>query len=356
MIRAICLCALLLAECTFTNVRAQEPERPGQAASIKRAVFARQRLWLLSDAGALSSVVDGGDQRIVEHLPETVLDMCVRSGAPLIVTGRQGDGEAWTLYRRDAGEWQQELKISRSKDVLHALNCSASQTTLLTSTRLIDIVAGVPRTTSLRKLVKRGGIASVYSLGDQFFVGFNAGEWGGGLVRIDRSTGVVRKIESNSSGESCGGPLNTECDPVHGIAAAPWNSRCVVVAIGLVHFLSHGRLAEVCGDTVKRLYFQPLELDSRWGVAPDATRRDDEPISTVAFFGIERVGDALWAVGIDGLYRITQSGLAEHVPLPEFKSADGVPVSFDIASLVLVGTEINRRRSVSGTVPMLVAR
>jgi len=31
----------------------------------------------------------------------------------------------------------------------------------------------------------------------------------------------VSAIERNTSGELCGGPLNTECDPVNGIAAEP---------------------------------------------------------------------------------------------------------------------------------------
>lgn len=357
MIRAICLTAVLVVECILASASAQEPARPGQEAFIKRAVFAQQRLWLLSDSGALSSIVDQGDERIVEHLPEPALDLCVQNGDPLIVTGQQDRGKGWTLRRWHAGEWQQELTVSRSRDILLALSCSAPQTTLLTSKRLIDVVAGVPKSTLLLGFAIGGAIASVHNLGDQFFVGFNGGEWGGGLTRIDRRRGTIRRIESDYASEiPCSGPLNASCDPVNGIAAAPWNSRCVVVAIGLVHFLSHGRIAEVCGDTVKRLYFMPLKIDDRMGPDPGVTRGEGEPFSTVAFFGIERVGDALWAVGIDGLYRITQSGLGERVPLPEFKNADGVYVSFDGPGLVLVGTEVNRRRSVSGTVPMLVPR
>lgn len=356
MIRAICLSALLLVDCILTSASAQELERPGQEAFIKRAVFAQQRLWLLSDSGALSSIVDRGDERIVEHLPEPVLDVCVQNGDPLIVTGQQRRGTVWTMRRWRAGEWQPELTISRSTDMLLALSCLRTHATLLTSNRLIDVVAGVPKVTSLRKPVKGGAIASVHDLGDHFFVGFNAGEWGGGLIRIDRRRGTISRIESNLSGDLCGGPLNTDCDPVNGINVEPWNSSCVVVAIGLVHFLSHGRIAEVCGNTVKRLYFRPYEIDSRLGIDTGVMRDQDEPISTVAFFGIERVGDALWAVGIDGLYRITQSGTSEPVPLPVFKNTDGVNVSFDIPGLVLVVTQVNQRRSVSGAVPMLVPR
>jgi hypothetical protein len=351
----VTLLALWLAIAVVAVASAQEPERPGQEAFIKRAVFAQQRLWLLSDAGALSSIVDGGDNRIVEHISE-VLDVCVQNGDPLIVTGRMDRGEVWTMQRWRAGEWQPELTISRSRDILLALNCLPIQATLLTSTRLIDAVGGVPQVTSLRKPVKAAPIASVHDVGDQVFVGFNAGEWGGGLIRIDRRRGTIKRIESKSSSEWRDGPLDTELDPVNGITTAPWKPGCVVAAIGLVHFVSHGRIVEVCGDVVKRLYFRPYEIDPRWGLDPDPRPGAVEPFSTVAFFGIERVGEVLWAVGIDGLYRITQSGASEPVPLPVFKNVDGVNVSFDVPGLVLVGTLVNQRRSVSGAVPMLVRR
>src|SRR6185295_5454288 len=112
-------------------------------------------------------------------------------------------------------------------------------------------------------------------------------------------------IERNASGELCGGPLNTGCDPVNGIVTAPWKPTCVVAAIGLVHFESSGRLVEICGDTVRRLFFRPLAR----GAPRQNTSTDDEKDSaTVAFFGLTRVGEEVWAVGIDGLYRMDAKG------------------------------------------------
>lgn len=111
MIRSVCVSALLLVECMFTGVCAQEPERPGQEAFIKRAVFAQQRLWLLSDAGVLSSVLDRGDKRNVDHLPEPVLDLCVQNGDPLVVAGQQSGGEAWALPNRSTQGNDQEDRV-----------------------------------------------------------------------------------------------------------------------------------------------------------------------------------------------------------------------------------------------------
>src|SRR5689334_11276646 len=109
--------------------------RDGEA-FIMRAVFAQQRLWLLADSGVLSSIIEGGDERIIEQLPEPVLDICVQNGDPFVVTGHQGTGATWTRRR---------AKVSVTEN-------------------------------AHRARARRGG----YSLGDHVFVGINAGEWGGG--------------------------------------------------------------------------------------------------------------------------------------------------------------------------------
>jgi len=183
------------------------------------------------------------------------------------------------------------------------------------------------------------------------FVGHNLGEWGGGLIRIDRGTGAVVRIERNDSGDLCGGPLNSECDPVNGIAATLGNPGCVVVAIGLVHFKPHGRLVEVCGEQVRRLYFKPVGTDRN-----ASRRKRDEPFSTIAFFGLAHSGESLVAVGIDGLYRLHPDGTVTFASLPAFRSVGDIRVSFAVRDVILVFTEVNRRRSISGAVPMLVPR
>ena len=46
----------------------------------------------------------------------------------------------------------------------------------------------------------------------------NAGEWGGGLQRIDVATGATSSVERRDSAELCAGPLNSDCDPNSNIA------------------------------------------------------------------------------------------------------------------------------------------
>ena len=291
---------------------ATDPERPGQSSFLTRAVFADGRLWVLSDAGDLSSVTEARDARIAEALPEKAFDLCARDGHPLVITGANGNGSMWTLRQRTEGSWSVAAAIPTEGDGLLAMDCTANKVTLLTSRRLIDVDGRSAITLSGR--LGQARVSSTYGTPDQVFVGLSAGEWGGGLRRIDRRTGNITVIERNSTGELCGGPLNTSCDPVTGIAAEPWNPDCIAATIGLVHMQPHGRVVEVCGDRVQRLYDKPYGNNRSAG-----RNKDDAPFISVAFFGLARDGDAVLAVGIDGIYRIGPGGAAQ-VPLPHFEN------------------------------------
>lgn len=62
------------------------------------------------------------------------------------------------------------------------------------------------------------------------------------------------------------------------------------------------------------------------------------------------------AVGIDGVYRFDGSAKPKVIPLLKFEVIGNVGVSFDLPDVVLVLTEINQRRSMSGAIPLLVPR
>jgi hypothetical protein len=332
---------------------AVEAERPGQESSLTRAVFAEGRLWVLSEAGVVSSVMEGRDTRDVAPLPDKALDLCVRGGHPMVITGAEGrgsvwaqPGSVWALHQFGEGVWSAAATIATEGDGLLALDCTANRVTLLTTRRLIDLDGNRQSAVTLSGKLGGGLIGATYGTPDQFFVGFNAGEWGGGLRRIDRRSGGITEVERNATGDLCGGPLNASCDPVNGMVADPWKSDCVLVAVGLVHMMPNGRVVEVCGDQVQELYSKPNRSP---GGAFD-------PFGTVAFFGLARDGDTVQAAGTDGIYRIGPEGAAEIVPMPRFKDIAGVHVSFELPQIVLVLTTVNQHHSVSGAVPLLVPR
>jgi len=351
-VKWIALLVVFVAAPSALRASTVEPERAGQESSLVRAVFSDGELWVLSDAGQLFRISEGRDTPVEVSLPEPALDLCQFGGRPAVITCSRTGCASWTLRQWDGEKWSAKSTLPTARDDLIALSCDANKVSLLTGRRFIELDAQKPRTIVLSEKLQ-AGLAAVHATQDRVFVGINRGEWGGGLRRIDRRTGEVRVVEHNVTGELCGGPLNTGCDPVNGIAGAPWRPGCVVVAVGLVHFAPHGRLVQVCGDRVERLYFKPYGNRSPAG---RSRGKDDEPFETVAFFGLIREGETLWAAGIDGIYKAENGKVTFSAPLPPFKKVGGFHVSFALPEFVLVLTSVNQRRSISGNVPMMVPR
>lgn len=330
-----------------------EPVRPGQENSIKRAVFAEGRLWLLSDAGELWTVreEEEGARRVAA--PDPVMDLCVQQGRVVTIAAPRQRNAAWTVRRWAGSDWEALSVVRPDKEGLAAIACETQSVLVLTTARLVTLTDAKATVLRLSQRVPARFIGASLATPGMLFVGINAGEFGGGLMRIDRRSGEVVSITSNESGDLCGGPLNKECDPVNGLAVSPASPDCVAAAIGLVHMLSHGRIVEVCGTRVTRRYYQPLCPDEM----PSATRPEDpEPHCTVAFFGLARTGDGLLALGVDGLYQLDKSWVGHRSPLPVFKSYGPFRVSFDAPGYVLVVTSANQRFSLSGATPLVAVR
>jgi hypothetical protein len=117
-----------------------------------------------------------------------------------------------------------------------------------------------------------------------------------------------------------------------------------------MHMSEHGRIVEVCGDEVTRLYYNadPGAVAMGKGI--------DEPFETVAFFGLASSQDVIWAFGADKLYRIDENGDAATAPMPAFEQIGNIQVSFAMPDFVLVLTDVNQRRSLSDSTPILVPR
>lgn len=359
---AICAAFFVTVACSNVSPSDQlEPVREGQETFISRAVFAEGRLWLLSDGGQMFTLTEQADERTEVVLPDPALELWLWDGKPAIATCPRTNCENWALRRWLNGAWHIEAIVPNWNDDLLAVN-SDGATTLLTSRRIATLVNGATSTVTLSIPLRNdppvspldyARVTSVAFTAQNLYVGLNAGEWGGGLRSIDRNTGTIAVVESNASGDLCGGPLNTECDPVNGVIVEPGKPHCVVAAIGLVHMATRGRIVEVCGAAIRRIYFKPFDDGS--GKSP-ILEGQDEPFSTVSFFGLIRHQDDKWAVGIDGLYRFGLEGAPQIVSLPKFKAVGGVYVSFDLPDIVVVLTDINSRNAVSGSTPMLVSR
>jgi len=331
---------------------ALEPARPGQENSIKRAVFAADNLWLLSDSGELWTVGEFTRDAQRQKLQEPASDICVQNGAPVIVTAPRAGASVWTLRRRVGAQWTTVGTTAIRQEGLVGLFCAADSLLVLTSQRLIEVRGAHQSALNLSNRVPSRPISVSLATPTQLFVGQNAGEWGGGLQSIDRRTGQVRAIEGNVSGELCGGPLNADCDPVNGLAPVPWKPGCVVAAVGLIHMSSHGRLVEVCNDLPKRLHYEPCPSRAP---EPKTQSKSDEPFCTEAFFGVVAKRDALMALRTAGITTLDREGNAARTSLPAFKPHGPFEVSFT-PDAVFVRSSANERQSLSGPTPLMVSR
>jgi hypothetical protein len=182
--------------------------------------------------------------------------------------------------------------------------------------------------------------------GNSAYVGINMGEWGGGLQKVDLKTGAVISVERRDTKALCSGPLNSDCDPVTGVISDPQYKDCVLAAIGLVHFLSHGRILRVCGERVS-VVFENSKIKEFNGRKIEVSD---------AFFGIASAEDGFWAVTPKALYSFGADG-GTHVrhPLPKLKAVSGIYMNRDLPGIIVIRTDVNWAVSVSGYTPLIVA-
>src|SRR5229473_2868079 len=206
------------------------------------------------------------------------------------------EGKLW--LRGIIGSRKDFARFSSSeKDEPLALVNSVSDSVVLSmqSIRIFSVDKHTWRQIKLKGKL-RGGFqetADSPPSGDSVYVGFNTGEWGGGLQRVDLRTGVISDVERRDTKELCAGPLNSACDPVTGVIPDPQNKDCILAAVGLVHMLSHGRILRVCGKDVSLVFEKSFKVDGFKG--------EWEMIE--AFFGlVPAVDGGFWAITSEALY------------------------------------------------------
>jgi len=318
------------------------------------------RLWLRGtmaknpsgdDSGGLVSVALQDQSRHVEF-DQGVYD------------ARKFDGKLWVLRRLTPKEPEFVVSFSEgngfqdlakfqatNRDVPIALLNSAGFPVVL-SERTLRVFA--PDTRSWHVVEMKGehlrlgvqvSIASPDN-GGSTYIGFNRGEWGGGLQQVSLQTGTVSNVERRDTKRPCDGPLNSDCDPVTGVISDPSNKNCVVVSVGLVHlFTSKGRILRVCDQQVNVITEVPLRDSS-----------DKYVKQTEAFYGLKPAADGgFWAITWRALYHYTATAERDgEYPLPKLQPVSGIYISRDIPGTIILKTDVNWAVSTSGYTPLVV--
>jgi len=358
-ITALLLLFLTPAVCAYAGSPRPQTEHTDKGLNdrIAEGISLQDRLWLRGvlvsrkdSSGALISLGLADNSREV-HFQRGVLAMS-KEGNSLWVLRQPapGIGEfVLSVWKNDRFEDVEKFN-SNAKDKPFALQ-NADHKLILFSPEKIRILSldnnrweMLPLKGKLRNGLQKTTTAT--GNGKAVYIGFNTGEWGGGLQRVDLATGQVADVQRRDTKQLCAGPLNKDCDPVTALVPDPRNADCIFAAVGLVHMMSEGRILRICRDEVST-FFEKTEKYS-FG--------DKEITMTQPIFGLAVSSDgSLWAISPESLYRLGPDGNErEKFALPKPATVSGVHLSRGLQGMIVVWTDANWAVSVSGFTPLLV--
>jgi len=193
---------------TSSVASTSEEGQLGQDRFIKRAAWAADRLWLLTETGTLSNVAPGEINRRTEATSGPVADICVAGTAPNILGA---DGQLSRLKQRF---WYAMERLDLNEEAVQALSCTEQRMIAVSRNRLMVSAGGRQRVITLSTPLTGPIVRTApFDTGTTLFVGLAKGQWRGGLKRIDTITGTVNEVPG------LGGPING-VGPVPGRPAA----------------------------------------------------------------------------------------------------------------------------------------
>jgi hypothetical protein len=323
--------ALYLAQCGLAST-------PYESFVPYRAVWAHDRLWFLAGGGRLLSLREDEGAPVLEPLNDSVLELTVHERTLHAIATVGSSGRGWSVLRRVDSGFESVAEISIADDGLVGLASSPTGIVLVTTRRLLDIGGGKVQETWLSKeLLACTSVATLFVNAKYLYVGIDVGEWGGGLLRVDRATGQVDPIDREDPEDPSCTLLNPDLYSITAIVPLPWDSDALAISSGSFE----GDVFLVRGSRVRR--FSRL--------------RPAEQSSECPALGMASSASTLWALGLCGIHRIDPGGCATLVPPPPMRNYRGLEASFAIPGLVVIARNDPDRPSWPfGSCPLLVSR
>lgn len=324
---------------------------------IAEGLVADGRLWVrglkrgMEPGGLVAIDMASGARRVVAQ--DGVIDMAKRDGRLWLL--RQGERP----NQAEAAQWLDgrfqalpHLTAPFGAGIL-ALLVGRDGPVILTSRAVISWSPTARKwiTTRLKGRLRADAVnvTTMPAAANDIYIGLDLGEWGGGLQRIDGDTGAVTEVESTQKGADKEELLSHSLDPVTGLLPDPDDGACVLASTGLSHMgFTNGRLLKVCRGRVSPALEIPFAIEVNDRSIPQST----------PFFGMAR-GRAgqVWLVSYGVLYRLSSPSDAHpaKIDLPTLKRFGGLSMSRDIPGVVIMRTDVNWARSVSGYTPLVVS-
>lgn len=347
--------ALALACCTnAAHAGDKAPTDPDLGDRIVQAAVYDGKLWLMGAPGSehatMSSLVSldlATNTRTLEDKNGTVALHRATSGLWVLRRQKNDPAANYVVSARSHEGWTKLAEIALYPDEHPiALTDLRGGPAIVTSKAIRFRAAGKNYWTylSLEEFKPWGMSVATASLdGSQIYLGFDRGEWGGGLMRIDVASGGGKMVEKRGPG-LCEGDLNSDCSPVTGIVPDPEHPACVIVSWGLAHFTTSGRILRVCGDEV-----QVVHKDEKMEHYPGG----DFPVSD-PFFALAPAPKGFWTVSYGSLLHFEADTLVKTYDLPELRPNGGIWMSREIPGVIVIRTDANWGMSLSGYTPLIV--
>lgn len=240
-----------------------------QLGMLIEGIATSDALWILGSSGQVVRINRTSGERSL--LSKGTID---------IVTDGQ---HLWALSKTTEGSWQvtdlrnpnePAIAVSRDTEPIVLFSTSAGPAVLASNKVLLPTSDGwspLP----LGETITDG--AKAFSPSDKvLYVGYDYGEFGGGLRQINLNNGQVSIIEDTPDPRQtlqlCQGLMNTRCAPVVGLISDPQQPDCILAGTSQSHLgMYDGVVVRVCGQTLAPVFSRELWTLDKLTSGPNRT-------------------------------------------------------------------------------------
>lgn len=240
-----------------------------------------------------------------------------------------------------------ELQIG--DDFYISANCEEKNRIIITRHNLIFLKEHENKKIPIISIPERtnfSGIKTSNITNGNLYLGANRGEWGGFLYEINLKTGKFKSISAIGD-DLCEGDFNPGCDPVNSIITSPWNKKCILFSIGLVHMLYSGQINEYCDGKLKKFFITKPEFE-------DKNLSEWHKNSTMPFYEIFSQNREIIALTPFGIFNIDKDAKFKKEKFKESSDYEGVRIYNLNKNYSVLMSGVNAQHALSGATPILV--
>ncbi len=186
---------------------------------------------------------------------------------------------------------------------------------IVSQRRIVPLASGGARQRLAASLGPHGHLSAAN--GRSLYVGYDRGEWGGGLRRVDLQSGAISFVTGEVE-KPCEGVLDPACAPIVGLFPDRQSPGCLIVGSGISHLgSSRGNVYRVCDSAVEVIFSTPTPaVGDRWMMGPQPWPLD----------GLFEVSNGWVGTSRDRYFRSYGTRVEER-PMPKFRDWAGLQIS-----------------------------